>query len=386
MKTITRLFIFTLLILAVIIPSTASASGLKDDKVIFGGNFTLTSGESLDGDLVVFGGNVVLESASTVNGDTVVLGGNITSNGTVNGNLVALGGFVELGNKAQVNGDLTVLGSSYEQAEGAVISGNIITEENVPFEFDWPSRIALFNGRFDPSAFQALPFISTSWFFFKILIWTGLAVLMALFIQDQAAIINKAAFNQPFMSILVGLGIITIAPLVLIALIITIILSPVSILGIFALVAAWAVGLVALSIEVGKKLAESMNQSWPTPIKAGLGMFILALFFNGFSQVVPCVGWMPKFVLGLWVLGAVILTRFGTREYPVPSPVLSPAEEDLSLPEPFAPKAETAKTEVNATKAAIELAKSEGIDISGIKGSGANGKITINDVRKALKG
>ena len=386
MKTTKRLLIFILLILAVIIPSTVSASGLKDDKVIFGGNFTLHSGESLDGDLVVFGGNIVLEAASTVNGDTVVLGGNVSTNGTVNGNLIALGGFVELHEYAMVNGDLTVLGSSYEQAEGALISGNIITEETIPFEFDWPSRIALFDGRFEPTAFQALPFISTSWFFFKILIWTGLAVLLALFIQDQAAIINKTAFNQPFMSILVGLGVITIAPLVLIALIITILLSPVSILGFFVLIAAWAIGLVALSIEIGNKLAESMNQSWPTPLKAGLGMFILTLFFNGFSVVVPCVGWMPKFVLGLWVMGAVILTRFGTREYPESSPVSSPTGEDVALPEPFAPPAEIIKTKVNATKAAIELAESEGIDLSGIKGSGVNGKITINDVRKAIKG
>jgi pyruvate/2-oxoglutarate dehydrogenase complex dihydrolipoamide acyltransferase (E2) component len=385
MKTITRILILTLLILAVIIPSTVSASDLKDDKVIFGGNFTLNSGESLDGDLVVFGGNVVLESASTVNGDTVVFGGNIYSNGAVNGNLIALGGFVELGDKAQVNGDLTVLGSSYDQAEGAVITGNIITEETVPFEFEWPSRIALLDGKFEPSAFQTLPIVSTSWFFFRILIWTGLAVLMALFIQDQAAIINRTAFDQPFMSVLVGLGIITIAPLVLIALLVTILLSPVSILGIFALVAAWAVGLVALGIEVGNKLSEAMNQSWPTPVKAGMGMFILTLFFNGFSQIVPCVGWMPKFVIGLWVLGAVILTRFGTRKYPEPSSAIVSAGDDLPLPEPFEPQTETIKSEVNATKAAIELAESEGIDLSGIKGSGTDGRITINDVRKALK-
>ena len=387
MKTTTRLLIFTLLILAVIIPSTVSASGFKDDKVIFGGNFTLKSGEILNGDLVVFGGNIILESASTVNGDTVVLGGNVSSDGTVNGNLVALGGFVELEDNAQVNGDLTVLGSNYEQADGAVISGNIITEETVPFEFDWPSRIALFDGQFDPPHIQSLPFVSTSWFFFRILIWTGLAVLIALFIQEQAATINKTLFDQPFMSILVGLGIITIAPLVLIALIVTIILSPVSILGIFALVVTWVIGLVALSIEIGKKLAEAMNQSWPIPVQAGLGMFILALFFNGFSQLVPCVGWMPKFVLGLWVLGAVVLTRFGTREYPETSPEISPTGKDLPLPDPFEPQQDkTFKAEVNATKAAIELAESEGIDLSEIKGSGVGGKITINDVRKALKG
>jgi pyruvate/2-oxoglutarate dehydrogenase complex dihydrolipoamide acyltransferase (E2) component len=40
---------------------------------------------------------------------------------------------------------------------------------------------------------------------------------------------------------------------------------------------------------------------------------------------------------------------------------------------------------VNATKAALELAEKEGVDIHSVKGSGAEGRITLNDVRKALK-
>ena len=385
MKTITRFILLLLLITAVLIPTTASASGFSDDKVVFGGNFTLGSSEVLDGDLVVLGGNIILEAGSIVNGDSVVLGGNVTSNGTINGNLIAMGGIVELRDKARVNGDLTVLGGTFDQAASAAISGNIITEENVPFEFTWPERIGLFDGNFPEMQFQQLPFVSASWFFFRILIWTGLAILIALFIQDQAAVINRAAFGQPVMSIVAGLGVIVIAPLVLIALIITILLSPVSLLGIFALIAAWVVGLVALSIEIGRKLAESMNQSWATPLMAGLGMFILSLFFNGFSQVVPCVGWLPRFVLGLWVIGAVTLTRFGTREYPDTDPMEHVEPVPAQLPPAFAPEEKSEPIVVNATKAARELAESENLDIGRIEGTGTDGKITITDVRKALK-
>jgi pyruvate/2-oxoglutarate dehydrogenase complex dihydrolipoamide acyltransferase (E2) component len=385
MKNITRFVILMLLIAAVIIPTTATASGFSDDKVVFGGNFTLGSGEVLNGDLVVFGGNIVLETSSTINGDTVVLGGNVTSDGTINGNLVAMGGIVEFLDQAQVNGDLIVLGSSYEQAEGAVISGNIITEENIPFEFNFPDRIALLDGKFPAYQFQQLPLASASWFLFRILIWTGLAILMTLFVQDQAAAINRAAFGQPFISFVVGLGVILIAPLVILALIITILLSPVSLLGIFALIAAWVVGLVALSLEIGRKLAAALNQSWPAPLMAGLGMLILSLFFNGFSQIVPCFGWMPKFVLGLWVMGAVILTRFGTREYPETDTIEHVDPVPTQLPPAFAPEEKPEPVEVNATKAARELAETEGLELDKIKGTGAEGKITLNDVRKALK-
>ncbi len=383
MKKLTRIIILLLLVSAILIPTTAFASGYKDDKVIFGSNYTLQEGESLNGDLVVFGGNVTLEVSSTVNGDTVVFGGNVTSNGTINGNLVALGGIVVLGEEALVQGDLTVLGSSYEQSPGAVITGSIITEENIPFEFQLPEN-GLFEGDFPFSGFRELPFVSASWFFFRILIWTGLAILIGLFIQDQAVTINRTAFGEPVMSFVVGLGIVVVAPIVLLALLVTILLSPVSLVGIFALIAAWVVGLVALSIEIGRKLVHAMNQTLPVPLLAGIGMFILALFFNGFSQVVPCVGWIPKFILGLWVLGAVVLTRFGTHAYPEKKDLAVEAASPTAAAVKEIPEAFPAKEQINATKAALDLAKEKGIDLGTISGSGAEGRITLNDVRKAI--
>lgn len=384
MKIFTRIIILLLLVSAIIIPSTAYASGFEDDKVIFGSNYTLREGETLNGDLIVLGGNVTLEGSSTVNGDTVVFGGNVTVNGTINGNLIALGGIVILGDEALVQGDLTVVSGSFEQASGAVITGSIITEENIPFDFELPEN-GLFDGDFPLPRFQQLPFVSASWFFFRLLIWTGLAILIGLFIEDPAKVINKAAMGEPVMSFVVGLGVIVIAPFILLALIITILLSPVSLVGILALIAAWVVGLVAVSIEVGRKLVEALNQNLPVPLLAGIGMFIISLIFNGFSQVVPCVGWLPKFILGSWVMGAVILTRFGTRSYPVDK---SPAPVEV-VPDPPSlkeiPEAFPAKDPVNATKAAQDLAAEEGIDLGSVTGSGAEGRITLNDVRKEAK-
>ncbi len=176
--------------------------------------------------------------------------------------------------------------------------------------------------------------------------------------------------------------------------ILTILLSPVSLLGIFALLAAWVVGLVSLSIEIGKKLAQSLDQNWPIPILAGIGMFILSLLFNGFQHIVPCVGFLPKFILGLWVTGAVVLTRFGTKEYPegsgavVPSAVHVP-ETETEIPDAFLSDVINEKVgeevKINATKSAIELAEAEGLDLNSVKGTGADGRIILNDVRKAVK-
>ncbi len=384
MKNSTRIIILLLLVSAILIPTTAYASNFGDDKIIFGSNYTLREGETLNGDLIVLGGNVSTEVKSTINGDTVVFGGNVSANGTINGNLITLGGIVILGDNALVQGDLTVVSGSFEQSPSAVITGNLITEENIPFKFEMPEN-GLFQGDFPVPKFNQLPFVSASWFFFRILIWTGLAILIGLFIEDQAVVINRAAFSEPAISFVVGLGIVVVTPFVLLALLVTIILSPVSLVGVFALIAAWVVGLVSLSIEVGRKLVQALNQTLPVPLLAGIGMFILSLFFNGFNQVVPCVGWIPKFILGTWVIGAVVLTRFGTHSYPDKKD--QPAEE--VLPEPSQakeiPEAFPGKEPINATAAAIDLAEAEGIDLSGISGTGSEGRIILNDVRKAIR-
>jgi hypothetical protein len=226
-----------------------------------------------------------------------------------------------------------------------------------------------------------MPIFSASWFFFQVLIWTGLAILIGLFISDQAVVINRTAFAYPVQSFIVGLGIVFVGPLILLALFITVLLIPVSLVGIFALIAAWVVGLVSLSIEIGRKLVHAMGRTLPVPLLAGVGMFILSLILTGFSQLIWCVGWLPRFILGTWVFGAVFLTRFGTKAYPEKKETFGTDP----IPDAFPDPGPTSRQEVNATNAALELAEAEGIDLTRITGSGAEGRIVLTDVRKAIK-
>jgi pyruvate/2-oxoglutarate dehydrogenase complex dihydrolipoamide acyltransferase (E2) component len=48
------------------------------------------------------------------------------------------------------------------------------------------------------------------------------------------------------------------------------------------------------------------------------------------------------------------------------------------------PFAEEAQTDVEATDAARDLAREEGIDLSTVKATGASGQITVGDVRDAI--
>ncbi len=348
-----KFFLLIVILAMLLFPVSAAASGYQDDKVIFGGNYTLKADETLNGDLVVFGGNATIESKATVNGDVVVFGGNLDSGGTINGDLAAIGGFVTLEETARVNGSLTVLGSSIDQAPGSRVQGDVVTGESFPFEFGFPPGLSLLEGDLPTFPIWRTPLLSVSWFFFQLAIWTGLAVILMLFLEDQTVRINKAAFQHPGISLLVGLGVVVIAPIVFLAFLITILLSPLSLIGIIILIGAWVLGWVSLGLEVGRRLSEALQQSWAAPITAGVGIFITLLMFNGFRQIVPCFGFFPKFVAGIWMMGAVALTRFGTQEY-LPGQAAAPAPPAADIPEAFDPAGDEEETETPPEKPSLQ--------------------------------
>jgi hypothetical protein len=138
MKTLYKLFIPLIVVSFLILAVPAQALAAQPLKVIFGGTFTLASGETLNEDLTIIGGTVVLEEGSIVNGKVVVLGGTLEINGTVNGDVVAAGGYVKLGESAVVKGNITSAGASVDKDLGANIGGEIQSEMSGIFPFSLP--------------------------------------------------------------------------------------------------------------------------------------------------------------------------------------------------------------------------------------------------------
>jgi hypothetical protein len=332
-----RFFYLVAVILAVslLLPLPVQAQDGSNDKVIFSGNYTLEEGEILNGDLVVFAGVVSLEKDSTVTGDVAIIGGNLTAQGTILGDLVGLGGHVDIKDEVIVQGDLTVIGSSVKRSPSAEIQGSMMTSEEFPLHFnpDWvqqPFQLD-FSGMVNPLS----PLMSLVWFSFRLFIWTGLAVLLFLFLEQPIRQIGKTAFEQPGVSFLSGFGIAVLGPILLLILLVTILLSPVGLVGFLILAAAWILGWTALGFEVGQRLSVSLDQTWSPLVSTAVGTFLVVLIFNGFNQIFPiCIGWMPKTLLGIWMLGAVGLTRFGSRPYPGQASPLpeSPREKETADP------------------------------------------------------
>jgi hypothetical protein len=293
-------------------PTAALAANIQapvnDDVVIFGQDYTLASGEIIVGSLVVFGGNVTVEADAVIQKDLVVFGGNIDMNGILHGDVFILGGNIDLGSNAVVEGDVVSPGGNINQDPNARVTGNSVSEVGPfsdSFSWDWTSWTLG----------------SVLWSVFQALAMSAVAVLVALFAPEHLRRTAGAIIKRPLES--GGLGILTF--------ILAIILIPISIITcigpiilIILLIAALALGWVALGFELGKRMAQAFNQDWTIVLQAWVGTLTLGVIAS-FVGIVPCIGWLIEALLGAIGLGAVLLTRFGTLGEPLAAAATKPA-------------------------------------------------------------
>lgn len=345
-----RFTIIILLILTVAItwPSAVYAKELRDDEVVFGGTFTLNEGEVLEGNLIVLAGTARVEEGATVEGDVVLVGGTVTLGGTVTGTMVGIGGSIRLSDSALIEGDLTVIAATLNRTDGARVNGEVITGLDGPLTLNFPGeiqapdspRVPSFNVNFNP-------LVDFVWTIFRMFIWALLAVLTVMIFPTQTERVAESAIKEPVTT--AGAGLITaiLAPFALIALSLTIILIPVTFLASLALAVIWAFGQLAIGLEVGRRIAKQLNQDWAPAITAGVGTLVLMFVLIGFDALVPCIGWVPRMIVSLWAMGAVLMTRIGSQEYPtaaittvtepdeIPSDGLNSDDSEISVEENY---------------------------------------------------
>jgi hypothetical protein len=328
MKNFSRLLIFTFFLLALLaFPSGALAKVLADDQVIVGQNYTLESGQTQDGTVLILGGNALIGEDATINGDLVIFGGNLTSNGTINGTVISLGSNANLGANAVISGDLVNLGGNLNRDPQAEISGQVITEVDIPLQLipSIPREIPDFipgvpdlpeTPRVDLGYnFFVQTFMNVFWFLFRVFITAALAVLVVLIFPQPSVRTADAIARQPMLSFVAGMLTTVTAPIILVILTITILLIPVAFIGGVLLVAVAFFGWVSLGYFLGIRLMRMFRGNWAPAVAAGVGTFVLSFLAWSVSGLVPCVGWMLPWVLSFFGTGAVLITRVGTQRY-----------------------------------------------------------------------
>jgi hypothetical protein len=315
---------------------------VEEDLVVFGGSLVIEEGATVDGDVSVFGGTAKL--AGDIIGDVAIFGGAIDLTGTIDGDMVIFGGSLSAGTSAGIVGDCVLVGGS--------VSGDGRSTVNCVEVGEFPGVV--FPSLVEPPAPPEMPEVpeppeapappvvrhERGPGFFGIIStsagWSLLLGMVALAVgylaPNQLEQVSHTLRKKPAASGVVGvLTVIAIPTLVTILLVISAILIIICIglLGFpiaLALMIAFSVGLVlgwiAAGTLLGRRLARWLKMSNRSlPVTAGLGTAILTLgagllsslpfFFGGWfwtlaAILISCAG-----------LGAVALTRFGTRSYPV---------------------------------------------------------------------
>jgi hypothetical protein len=343
MKRTFKLFVLMLLLALLILPTSAvyargNTSGLLEGRVIFGDNFTLESGDTLTGDLVVFGGNVTVEEDAIIQGDAVVIGGNVTLDGVVRGSMVIIGGSTRMGAASVVESDLVTIGGSLSRDPGSEVEGEVVTNipapdiriprvPNVPDVPNVPNPPSPPN---PPSVnFDYNPIANFFQMFGTAIAVSLLAMLASLFLQPQIERVSQVVVGQPVIAGSFGLLTGVLAPFVMVILVVTLILIPVAVLAAAILALAWLFGLIAIGTEVGERFTRAINQTWAPPLTAGMGTFLMMLVVGGIGMI-PCIGWLATTLVAMLGIGAVVLTLFGTQNYPrVVAPEAPPSSDPV---------------------------------------------------------
>ncbi len=336
---IKRNLVRVILLLAMLfLPTSAAlAQSPGEDVVLFGQNYTLESEETLNGSLAVFGGNVKIEEDAKVNGDVALIGGNLsllgdidgdvaliggnlTISGTIDGDIVIVGGQALLTETAVVNGDISTIGGNVEKEPGAEVTGDITN--NAPPTIEVPDVPNVPNVPNIPNIpetpevnVNVNPFWNVAGKIGQAFLVAIVGMLLTLFLQPQLDRAGTSMVRQPFIAGGYGLLVFIGVPVVIVILTITIILIPIALIVALIAPLAWLFGMIALGQEVGDRFTKAINQTWAPVLSTGFGTFLLMLVVE-LVGMIPCVGWLPSFLVTLVAIGGVAMTWFGTRNAP----------------------------------------------------------------------
>ncbi len=339
-----------LILMLLAMPYSVMAQGPDEGgRVLLGKSLILGPDEVRRGDVVIVAGELRLEPGSTLAGNVAVVGGNAVVNGTVTGDLAVIGGTLALKATAVVEGDVISIGSILYLDSRAIVKGNILKGKGMvseigmglPFESarpiapwtitpprpqPWDWLIGFFRNGLTAVAWATLMAV--------------LGVLLVVAFPQPAGRMAQTVQESPALAFGAGFLVQVLALPVLALLTITICLVPLALLAALVLVAAWLCGWLVVGWVTGQWLVKALNARQTTPVlEMAVGVILLTLLWR-LPGVIPCLGWLISLgvliVAGSIGLGAVLLTRFGTRLYRPgvgPGGPLLPAATRDALPE-----------------------------------------------------
>lgn len=344
-----KLLLFALLIVCLLaIPGSVQAksgiqveNGTENTKFITNDTYTLKSGETLNSQVFAVDSTIKLEVDSVVNGNVILINSDLSAAGMVNGNIACVNCTGKVLDTAVIHGSIVNPTNKLEVSTKARVTGSTVLSGTI--------------SSIQPTPIQSLPTRNQSELglvskilggIFVVLALSALGVLVVLLFPKSTEKVARATTANAGISWGAGILSVFVVIIGMLILSITVILIPVAMLAALVLGIAVLYGWIALGYEIGTRIAASANQKWPAPAAAGIGLIVINVIVVGFviipSWVGACISALLIFVIAMFGLGSVVLTRFGTHEYPekpaIPStPVPPPAPVPPVMP--FVPMA-----------------------------------------------
>jgi len=144
-------------------------------------------------------------------------------------------------------------------------------------------------------------------------------VALSSLLPENVLFVRTTVTTKTRRSIIIGLLSIVLAPAVLVVLVALILPIPLALILGLGFMAAWILGTVAISWTIGDYILRAVAPKYNTRlIDVVVGLTVLVLVGS-----IPYIGWLISIGVGLLGLGAVFLSRFGTRLYSQPKQPLT---------------------------------------------------------------
>lgn len=289
-----------------------------------------------------FGEDVFVGPHDLVRGDVVVFGADATIEGKIVGNVVVIGGNADVRSGAEINGDVVVLGGELHEESEVLIYGERYQFKDISISLGGLSHYLGPNYRV-----VGLFFIPVQ-FFISII----MSFIIVLFMRDRVVNGHEhvvtgflKSFGAGFLVLFVGTFVVTVLFGILL---ITLIGIPLAFVLLVSCVAVFIIARTVFVYALGFKVNEVLKLQTTSPFAIvlvgtavlylpaliGYGVSLwpigspLGVFFKGLGMVISLFGYLVG-------LGALFLSRFGSRGAPVAMGVPAPPP-DPSAPAPTA--------------------------------------------------
>jgi hypothetical protein len=252
---------------------------------------------------------ITFEKGSIFNGNLILIGSTLEASGSITGDVASLDSQVHLEETAVLFGNFVNLGSEPALESGARITGTRQTIEG----FSWmPSQAA--GEAPQPDGGGVNPWYELSVILFRIFLFSAVAILIVLLLPGPVEQVARTIIVKPAVSFLIGLLTMMAAAALFLLLALTICLSPISVLGSIILLVAVLLGWVAMGKEIGMRVCGALGLKAHPAVMAGVGTAILTLVASSLGYI-PLAGGILLLLVMSFGLGAVVLTRFGGKNY-----------------------------------------------------------------------